>query len=167
MVTFLSQPQCVKITTCNKSLCMLLILWSAVVDYMKILLFSANNGPVYVVLLHCKWRGAFYDLLGMTSLHLNHEDTFHITRQLVHPAFNSIWELKQITHYTDIMMSVMVSQITSISIVCSTVFSSADQRNHQSSASLAFVRGIHRWPVNSSHKGRVTWKMFQFDGIIM
>ena len=33
--------------------------------------------------------------------------------------------------------------------------------------SLAFVRGIHRWPVNSQHKGPVTWKMFPFDDVIM
>ena len=43
----------------------------------------------------------------------------------------------------------------------------ADQRKHQSSASLAFVRGIHRWPVNSPHKGPVTQKMFPFDDVIM
>ena len=30
-------------------------------------------------------------------------------------------------------------------LVCSTVCSSTDHRKHQSSASLAFVRGIHRW----------------------
>ena len=38
---------------------------------------------------------------------------------------------------------------------------------NQSSASLAFVRGIHRWPVNSPHKGPVTWKMFPYDHVIM
>ena len=43
----------------------------------------------------------------------------------------------------------------------------ADQRKHQSSASLAFVRGIHLWPVNSPHKGPVTGKMFPFDVVIM
>ena len=37
----------------------------------------------------------------------------------------------------------------------------------QSSASLAFVSGIHRWPVNSPHKGPVTRKMFLFDDIIV
>ena len=42
-----------------------------------------------------------------------------------------------------------------------------DQRKHQSSASLAFVRGIHRWPVNSPHKGPVTRKMFPFYDVIM
>ena len=43
----------------------------------------------------------------------------------------------------------------------------ADQRNHQSSASLAFVKGIHRWPVDSPHKGPVTRKMFPFNDVIM
>ena len=46
-------------------------------------------------------------------------------------------------------------------------FTGVNQRKHQSSASLAFVRGIHRWPVNSPHKGPVTQKMFAFDDVIM
>ena len=41
------------------------------------------------------------------------------------------------------------------------------RRKHQSSASLAFVRGIHRWPVNSPHKGTVTRKIFPFDDVII
>ena len=45
--------------------------------------------------------------------------------------------------------------------------SGTDQRKHQSSASLAFVRGIHRRPVNSPHKWPVTRKMFPFDDVIM
>ena len=64
-------------------------------------------------------------------------------------------------------MSVIASQITSLTIVYPSVYSGTDQRQHQSSASLAFVRGIHRWPVNSPHKGQVTWKMFPFDDVIM
>ena len=48
-----------------------------------------------------------------------------------------------------------------------TVYSGVDQRKHQSSASLAFVRRIHRWPVNSPHKWPVTRKMFPFDDVIM
>ena len=70
-------------------------------------------------------------------------------------------------HYNDILMSMMASQITSLTIVYSTVYSGPDQRKHQSSASLAFVRGIHWSPVNSPHKGTVTWKMFLFDDVIM
>ena len=64
-------------------------------------------------------------------------------------------------------MGTIASQITNITIVYSTVYSSANQRKHQSSASLAFVRGIHRWPVNSPHKGPVTRKMLPFDDVIM
>ena len=47
----------------------------------------------------------------------------------------------------------MASQITSLPIVYSTLYSDADQRKHQSSVSLAFVRGIHLWPVNSPDNG--------------
>ena len=90
----------------------------------------------------------------------------------------------------------MASEITSASIVHSTVCSDADQRKHQSSASLAFVRGIHRRldclpnhlfrrrsrkisklcviglcegdsPVNSIHKGLTTRKMLPFYDVIM
>ena len=64
-------------------------------------------------------------------------------------------------------MSAITSQITSLTIVYSTVYSDADQRKHQSSASLTFVRGIHRGPVNSPHKWPVTRKMFPFDDVIM
>ena len=70
-------------------------------------------------------------------------------------------------HYSDVIMGAMASQITSLAIVYSTFFSAADQRRHQSSASLAFVRGIHRWPVNSPHKCPVTRKMFSFNDVIM
>ena len=64
-------------------------------------------------------------------------------------------------------MGAIGSQITSLTIVYSTVYSDADQRKHQSSTSLAFVWGIHRWPVNSPHKWPVTPKMFPFDDVIM
>ena len=64
-------------------------------------------------------------------------------------------------------MGAIASQITSLTIVYSTVYSDADQRSHQSSASLAFVWGIHRGPVNSPHKWPVTRKMFPFDDVIM
>ena len=64
-------------------------------------------------------------------------------------------------------MGAMASEITSLTIVYWTVYSGADQWKHQSSASLAFVRGIHRGPVNSPHKWPVTRKMFSFDDVIM
>ena len=65
-----------------------------------------------------------------------------------------------IKHYDDVIMSAIASQITSLATVYSTVYLDADQRKHQSSVSLAFVRGIHRGPVNSPHKWSVTRKMF-------
>ena len=61
----------------------------------------------------------------------------------------------------------MASLITGLTIVCPAVYSGTDQRKHQSSASLAFVRGIHRGPVHSPHKWPVTRKMFPFDDVIM
>ena len=70
-------------------------------------------------------------------------------------------------YYNDVIMGAMASQITSLMIVYSPVYSGAGQRKHQSSVSLAFVRGIHRWPVNSPHKWPVTRKMFPFDAVIM
>ena len=70
-------------------------------------------------------------------------------------------------HYSGVIMGAIVSQMTSLMIVYSIVYSSADQRKHQSSVSLAFVQGIHRWPVNSPHKWPVTRRMFPFDDVIM
>ena len=70
-------------------------------------------------------------------------------------------------HYDDVIMSAIASRITSFTTVYLIVHSRADQRKHQSSASLAFVRGIHRRPVNSPHKGPVTRKMVPFDDVIM
>ena len=67
-------------------------------------------------------------------------------------------------HYSDVIMSAIASQITSLALV---YWGLEQKTQHQSSASLAFVRGIHRWPVNSSHIGPVTRKMFPFDDVIM
>ena len=63
-------------------------------------------------------------------------------------------------HYSDGIMSAMASEISGVPIVHPTVCSGADQRKHQSSASLVFVRRIHRCPVNSLHKVPVTGKYF-------
>ena len=64
------------------------------------------------------------------------------------------------SHYIDVIMTTMASQITSLTVVYSTVYSDADQRKHQSSASLAFVGGIHqdRWipPQRASYAENVS-----------
>ena len=90
----------------------------------------------------------------------------------IHSSLNLGWvNLYPVTwrnsHYNDIIKGAIASQMTSLKIVYSTVYSDADQRNYQSSASLAFVRGIHRRPVNSPHKWPVTPKVFPFDDVIM
>ena len=75
-----------------------------------------------------------------------------------------IWNQR---HYPDAIMSLMASQITSLTIVYSPVYSGTDQRKHPRSASQAFVGGIQRWPVNSPHKRPVKRKMFPFDDVIL
>ena len=95
-----------------------------------------------------------------TQMHFYHD----ILAYMTHVTYStSAWQC----HYSDVIMGMMASQITSLTIVYTTVYSGADQRKHQSTASLAFVRGIHRWPVNSPHKWSVTWNMFPFDDVIM
>ena len=70
-------------------------------------------------------------------------------------------------HYNDVIMGTMASQITSLTIVYSTFYSGANQRKPQSFASLAFVWGNYRGPVNSPHKWPVTRKMIPFDDVIV
>ena len=72
-------------------------------------------------------------------------------------------ETERPPHYSDVIISAMVSQITSVLLVYLTVCSGTHRRKHQSSGSLAFVTG----PVNSPHRGPLTRKMFPFDDVIM
>ena len=72
-----------------------------------------------------------------------------------------------IHHYGDAIMGAMAYQITSLTIVYSIVYSGADQRKYQSSASLALEQRIQRRPVNFPHKWPVTRKVFPFDDVIM
>ena len=70
-------------------------------------------------------------------------------------------------HYDDVIMTMLASQITSRTVVYSIVYSGVNQRKYQSFAPLAFVREIHRGPVNFPYKWPVTRKMFPFDDVIM
>ena len=83
---------------------------------------------------------------------------------LLHPLLPT--RIVYATHYNVVKMSAMASKITCFSIICSSVGSGANKKN-QSSTSLAFVRGIHRCPVNSPHNSPITRKMFAFDYAIM
>ena len=102
----------------------------------------------------------------------------YLTRRTLHDLIRKGWYfakgcfwlfkyIESICHYIDVTMGAIPSQNTSLTIIYSIVYSDADQRKHQSSASLAFVRGIHRSTVNSPHKWPVTRKMFPFDDVIM
>ena len=71
------------------------------------------------------------------------------------------------THYSDVIMNPIASQIAGVSSVCSSVWLGADHKKHQSSVSLVFVRGIGRIPVNSPRKGPVMRKLFPFYDVIV
>ena len=105
-----------------------------------------------------------HTLLGMWLL-------IHVKSMLIKMATGDITATKQTTtklfHYNDVTMGSMASQITSLTVVYASVYSGADQRKHQISASLAFVRVIHRSPVNSPHKWPGARKMFPSDDVIM
>ena len=63
-------------------------------------------------------------------------------------------------HYIDVIMTIIASQITSLTVVYSTVYSDADQSKHQSSASLTFVWGIHRDRWIPRTKGQLRGRCF-------
>ena len=80
---------------------------------------------------------------------------------LIQKSIYWVEQLNIFSFYSDVIVSAMAFKITGVSMVCSNVCSGACQRRHQSSASLAFVRMIHRWPVNSAPRGPVQGKCFQ------
>ena len=108
---------------------------------------SLNEFPPFVILFN------FFSVLRKGWLH---SWTLYLP-PLSWWCFKQTWTLtaNNILH-NGVIMSAMASQITSLTIVYSTVYSGTEQRKHQSSASLAFVRRIHRWPMNSPHKWPVT-----------
>ena len=116
----------------------------------------------------CKYFGKV--LMSMSLWVWPHKDTPHFV--LMGKLWVVYWKYLNencvcLYHYNDVIMGMIASQINSLTIVYSTIYSDTDQRKHQSSTSLAFVRGIHWRPVNSPHKWPVTWKMFPFDDVIM
>ena len=138
--------------------------------------------------LRCVWlmlfldRNPLHDVCGMSnrrwfpsqspsnaegiSMSWHHHEQWHWYVILYYSNL-SVYVILQMWHYSEVIMGTLASQITSLTIVYPTIYSGTDQWKHWSSASLAFVRGIHRWLVNSPHKWPVTWKMFPFDDVIM
>ena len=83
------------------------------------------------------------------------------------------WHNKIWVHYNDVIMGAVASIITSLTIVFSIVYSGADQRKHQSSVSLAFVRGIHRWPdefpvqmASNAEYVSIWWRQHKSDNLL-
>ena len=103
---------------------------SSLVQIMACHLFSAKPLPEQMMTHELDFRYQY-------SLKCDSQDKGLIQQNV----FEHICKL----HYNDVIMSMMTSQIRSVSIVYWTICSGADQRKHQSSVSLAFVRGIHRW----------------------
>ena len=152
--------------------------------------YGISRSPVGLILRIFYTRSIIYDLSQWTS-HSNLTSSALLSLRL--QAFLVIWVQQWIntcdvfyssfpctkcydilyaatydfSHYIDVIMTTMTSQITSLTAVYSIVYSDADQRKHQSSTSLAFMRWIHRGPVNSPHKWPVTRKMFPFADILM
>ena len=127
----------------------------------KIQTFSFKK--LHLKMLSAKWRPFCLGLNMLIWILLDALNFSPLFISLMWIHYN--WIL--IEHYGDVIMDTIASQITSLAIVFSTVYLDIDQRKHQSSASLAFVWGIHRGPVNSPHKWPVMWKMFPFDDGIM
>ena len=138
-----------------------------------------NNENKLVSHLHNRLYGIWYDRSNDTRVRAMHRDryvfyqwkywlhVYHDTDQHIFPLGNdAVYGIVNI-HYGDVIMGTIASQITSLTIVYPTVYSDADQRKHQSFATLAFVWGIHRGPVNSPHKWPVTRKMLPFDDVII
>ena len=119
-----------------------------------------------ISLRKCSITGDFTMVMNST-FHVNKVSALIINNWRAELCLHCCFTVLFFLHYSDVIMSTIESQITGVQIVCSIVCSGADQRRHQHSASLAFVRGIHRWPVDSAHKGPVTRKILPFDDVIM
>ena len=141
--------------------------WEILKDARSNLIFLASfiylSSKLYLYLqgwtepvVRCFYRTVFWLPGNYVESYFFHSQRHRFTR---HP-----W--KQL-HYSDVIVSPMASWVTGVSSVYLTVWSGVDQWKQQSSASLAPVRGIHRWPGNSSHKGPVTRIMFPFDDVIV
>ena len=133
-----------------------------------------SSAPALVQITVWRWQDIVWTTDGKftdASVSLRYKATDNYSRLMTSMCHTALFKRPLFewffTNYNDIIMCTMAYQITSLAIVYSTVYSGANQRKHQSSASLAFVQGIHRWPVNFPHKGPVPWKMFPFDDVII
>ena len=97
------------------------------------------------------WNGRYPSCVGNTPCYVNKGNVVHA--DAIVPC----------VHYNDVIMSM----ITSLTIVSSTVYSMRRSKKTSKLRVTGFLRGIHRYPGSSPHKGPVTWKVFPFDDVIM
>ena len=141
--------------------------------------WTRRRNPRHLRLLAANCTRQTFTLMYLQIWHANFYDQVYVEFFLLllqgYDTSISAWHLEGnghvkmgcTSHYNDVKMGAMTSQITSLTIVYSTVYSRADQRKQQSTESLAFVWGIPRWPENSPHKWPVTRKMFPFDNVTL
>ena len=113
------------------------------------------------------WDDINYPFLNSRRFHPTLYNVCNYLSMLRLKSYRWMGPHESLVHYDDVIMSAIVSQITSLTIVYSAIYVGADQSKHQSSVALAFVWGIHRGPVNSRHKWPATRKMFPFGDVIM
>ena len=151
--------------------CLCLIQWSQVLGREWRCSWGSVHGQEKIS-TQSKW---WYLLLWSHSFSKGRFNSLRLTKQFIRHMNASVVQPSAVLpkieilhmHYFDVIMNTIASQITSLTVVYWIVFSDTDQRKHQSSVLLAFVREIHRSPVNSPHKEPVTRKMFPFDDVIM
>ena len=123
-----------------------------------------NLHCIRICFRHRIWAATLSD--GTAYLYYNANCLSNFNDILVFSTIYEHWECRS-SHYCDVIMCAMASQITSLTVVYSTVYSGPAQRKHQSSASLAVLRGIHRSPVNFPSQMASYAEMFPFDDVIM
>ena len=119
----------------------------------------SNGNFILITFLSC----AAPEIVKMTTYLFQWSDlhqTSHLISDPHWPSTTPFHMDKSSGHYTDVIMTTIASQITSLTVVYSTVYSDADQSKHQSSASLAFVWGIHRDRWIPHTKGQLRGKCF-------
>ena len=116
----------------------------------------------------CNWPSLTNEIFSLTPVDMK-INCWHKGLAFYYARILDLWPCEStiLVHYNDEIMDAMASQTTSLTIVYLIVYSGADQTKHQSSASLAFVRGTHRGPVNSPYKWPVTRTRFSFDDVII
>ena len=151
------------IASCKPCSCLLMRNWFEIHHYATRQL-SLNRFSIHRFISYWRYQSWLAPQLFLTNIcHLIPNYYYRIIVSLFKCTRHFVTQ-----HYCDVIMGAMACQIASLTIVYFIVHSGAGQRKHQSSASMAFVRGIHRWPVNSPHKWPVTREnMFPFDDVIM